>query len=400
MAYRSSVHESTGFSLYMFGEECTLPIDVGLPWQEPDPITSPYAAWVCDGFALEVAYDQVRRHSGQAVQCQKRLYDRRAVRRLFAVGIGSCVITPLQRSANWILLGLVRILLCLYSPPPSQLTSSKPRTGPAPSPPPPTPGEGFAMRPDVAWCISTTFTRTHFLTRHSKGGGGGVLPRLLSFVGRAMAIAQLTQLHISIPASGAPPGQVPAECFPGGTSSQELTSPRRVSFASNFTVFGDAPPLVHSPDIIVHEPLRPEIVEEDDMDTGGAMTDTLAPIIPPAPGFRKFSWPREEWKVDGDPSLFNLTKELPGWFPWSSRVLPVDLPLSPIVPDSLDDSVIANMGSSREKSNTRSEVVVVPPVGDVEVLADSPLPTNEGLLADLLLAPIATRSQGVTLGSQ
>ena len=82
MAYHSSVHESTGFSPYwlMFGEECTLPMDVGLPRQDlalPDPITSPYALWVCD--ALEVAYDQVHRHSGQAVQRQKRLYDRRAV---------------------------------------------------------------------------------------------------------------------------------------------------------------------------------------------------------------------------------------------------------------------------------------------------------------------------------
>ena len=71
MAYRS-----TGFSPYrlMFGEECTLPMDVRLPRQDPDlpdPITSPYAVWVRD--ALEVAYDLVRRHSGQAVQHQKRL---------------------------------------------------------------------------------------------------------------------------------------------------------------------------------------------------------------------------------------------------------------------------------------------------------------------------------------
>ena len=89
MAYRSSVHESTGFSPYrlMFGEECTLPMDIRLPRQDPEPpeaISSPFAVWVRD--VLEVVFDQVRRYSGQVVQCQKRLYDQRAVRRLFAIG--------------------------------------------------------------------------------------------------------------------------------------------------------------------------------------------------------------------------------------------------------------------------------------------------------------------------
>ena len=71
----------------MFGEECTLPMDIGLPKEQsdtPDSMTNPYAIWVRD--ALEEAYEQVRQHSGQAVQRQKRLYDRRAVKRKFAVG--------------------------------------------------------------------------------------------------------------------------------------------------------------------------------------------------------------------------------------------------------------------------------------------------------------------------
>ena len=70
MAYCSSVHESTGFSPYrlIIGEECTLPMDIGLPQQSdlPDSSSSPYAVWVRD--ALEVAYEQVHRHSGQVVQ--------------------------------------------------------------------------------------------------------------------------------------------------------------------------------------------------------------------------------------------------------------------------------------------------------------------------------------------
>ena len=59
----------------------------------------------------------------------------------------------------------------------------------------------------------TGSTETRFLTRHS---GTAFFAHLLSCVVRAMAIAKLTHLKISIPSSGAPPGQVPVECFPGG----------------------------------------------------------------------------------------------------------------------------------------------------------------------------------------
>ena len=59
----------------MFGEECMLPMDIGMPRRQPEPVddvVSPYAVWVKD--SLEVAFDQVRRHSGKAVRRQKQLY--------------------------------------------------------------------------------------------------------------------------------------------------------------------------------------------------------------------------------------------------------------------------------------------------------------------------------------
>ena len=103
MVYCSSVLESTGFSPYrlMFGEECTLPMDEGLPRRDqdlPDPIEKHYALWVRD--ALEVAYDQVHHNSGQAVRQQKCLYDRRAVRRLFAVGDWIMCYYPLAKKCK------------------------------------------------------------------------------------------------------------------------------------------------------------------------------------------------------------------------------------------------------------------------------------------------------------
>ena len=63
-AYRTSVHESTGYSPFrlMMGEECSLPQDLStaelLANREQDIAPHPFTTWVRD--ALEVAYVHVR----------------------------------------------------------------------------------------------------------------------------------------------------------------------------------------------------------------------------------------------------------------------------------------------------------------------------------------------------
>ena len=78
--------------------------------------------------------------------------------------------------------------------------------------------------------------------------------------------------------------------------------------------------------------------------------------------------------------------------------------MSPILQGSLDDSIIANVGSSREESNAPSETVVVTqPVGDAllvetdsKALSDSPSPDVVGTFSELPLGPVADSPQGMT----
>ena len=98
MAYRSSVDESTGFSPYrlMFGEECMLPMDIGMPRRQPEPVddvVSPYAIWVKDSLVVGTRVRQFGDKGdymirGQCACCLRWV-------------IGLCGITQRVRSVNW-----------------------------------------------------------------------------------------------------------------------------------------------------------------------------------------------------------------------------------------------------------------------------------------------------------
>ena len=91
----------------------------------------------------------------------------------------------------------------------------------------------------------------------------GVIPRLLSCVCRAMAIARLIHLRISILVSGAPPGHVPDDCFPRGAPRKARPGSLRVSFADNVTMLGVMPPSVCSPVLEEPTPLVSSVVMDD-----------------------------------------------------------------------------------------------------------------------------------------
>ena len=104
-AYRTSVHESTGYSPFRLrmGEECSLPQDVSTSelrtYREHDISPHLFATWVRD--ALEVAYDHVRESLHRTAARRKRLYYVTVVNRKFPVG--SWVLRYYPRRLNtWI----------------------------------------------------------------------------------------------------------------------------------------------------------------------------------------------------------------------------------------------------------------------------------------------------------
>ena len=105
----------------------------------------------------------------------------------------------------------------------------------------------------------------------------GVIPQLLSYVGRAMAIARLTHLRILILSPGAPPGQVPVECFPEATAPVSQSRRCRVSFAEEVTTLN----VEELPEFLPVSPplILPVVVEEAAVALATRATPLILPVV-------------------------------------------------------------------------------------------------------------------------
>ena len=84
------------------------------------------------------------------------------------------------------------------------------------------------------------------------------------------------------------------------------------------------------------------------MDVSTEVSDTHVPVLPPPPGFKCFSWPKATGGPGSDPSLFDFSAELPGWFPMGlveTSGEPPSLPISPILRTSSRDEPDTSSGT-------------------------------------------------------
>ena len=166
-----------------------------------------------------------------------------------------------------------------------------------------------------------------------------------------MAIARLTHLRISVPSSGASPGEVPNDCFPVTDIPAGTTASRRVTFARIIrTTMEDTDPQVTDMD----SPPTDGCAVAMDAESGPTKLREISEMtIPPPPGFPQFQWPQADWILEGDPSLDPGLKFVTSW---STRIIKErsaelpSLPLSPITAEGSQDSIMVQVGSPADET--------------------------------------------------
>ena len=155
----------------------------------------------------------------------------------------------------------------------------------------------------------------------------GKITKLLSFVNRAMVIAELTHLRIAIPSSGTPPGEVPGDCFPKTTAPAVTKRPRRVTFSPVIqSTMEEIDLLTTDQDETTADSPMITIIEETEQTTA---QETKPESIVPPPGFLPFQWPQAEWEQKGD---VTLDPGLDFVASWSARIMEERLSTSPLIP--------------------------------------------------------------------
>ena len=174
----------------------------------------------------------------------------------------------------------------------------------------------------------------------------GKITKLLSFVNRAMVIAQLTHLRIAIPSSGNPPGEVPSDCFPKIAEPGVTKTPKRVTFASVIQITtGAMDALITDQDEMLTD--NPMITIREEAEEPKAQETKEESIVPP-PGLRPFQWPQADWDDVGDATLDPGLEFVASW---SARIReersspPPLIPLSPITAEDPQDSIVLQIGS-------------------------------------------------------
>ena len=93
------------------------------------------------------------------------------------------------------------------------------------------------------------------------------------------------------------------------------------------------------------------------MDVSTEVSDMHVPVLPPPPGFECFSWLKATGGPGGDPSLLDFLAEIPGWFAMGlveTSGDPPSLPISPILRNTPEESVVRSPTSSRDEPDTPS----------------------------------------------
>ena len=229
----------------------------------------------------------------------------------------------------------------------------------------------------------------------------GRISRLISLANRAMAVAQLTQLRIAIPASGNAPGEVPMDCFPITKDVGTRTVTKRVSF----------------------EPVDQMSSAPDDMasaETEGTPSvnarvtgDRETSPVPP-PGFWPFEWPEAKWIKNGelqrDPGLKFAAS-------WSAKIAEEEMSspplleaMSPIPMENTQDSVTVQVGTTDFEAVTPIVLDRIRSVHRHRSLRPSqlhttivkPAPVGDFLFSDILCeeARIYKRSASITTGNR